>query len=96
MKTIEVESDGTVIIPCTCGDRNCTTFLHVKPSSDIDVVFYGKRQFTIGIPQNIRQAICDAAQQERAADVASCSCELPPSAIPHCGRCGKPFKSQRR
>jgi hypothetical protein len=61
-KTVEIESDGTVVIPCTCGDKNCTTFLHVKPNNDIDVVFYGKRQFTVGVPENIRLAIVEAAQ----------------------------------
>lgn len=38
----------------------------------------------------------ECAKQMSVPDAATCSCWLSPSAIPHCGHCGKPLKSQRR
>ena len=62
MKKIEIESDGTMIIPCTCNDKNCTSFLYVRPNNDVDVVFYGQRQFTIGVPPEIAKAMRKGAR----------------------------------
>ncbi len=64
---------------------------------DIDHMLYSKTRDEIKRcnAEILRLRKLLAAEPLRAADVASCSCQLPPSAIPQCGRCGKPFKSQR-
>ena len=89
MNNVEIE-EGTVIIQCTCGSPTCTAFLYVKPNDDIDIIFYGKRQLTVGVPENICLAIRDAAKQNIQADELCEACKKNPvmNGCSICAECG--------